>query len=87
MITLYVHHILGVRPDAEGLTLRPNLLEGLDQMEASVRVRKHRLDLSIRRSTAEEGRGGVLDGERVPWGENGIRLPLPTSDLATEIFY
>ncbi len=85
VITLFVHHLLGVRPDGDGVTLRPILLDGLDRMEASLRVQGHRLDLSVRRAGSAETRGGRAGGEQLPWGEEGVRIPPPTSDTKIEI--
>lgn len=64
LVTLFLHHLLGVRPDLHGLTLRPRLLEGLnpDGMEASVRVRGHRLRLTVRRAEKEEPGAWVAPG-------------------------
>jgi hypothetical protein len=85
LITLYVHHLLGVRPDLHGVTIRPHLLDGLDGMEASLRVREHRLKLSVRRAGSVEERGGQMGAERLPWRQDGVRVPLPDSDIAIEI--
>jgi hypothetical protein len=85
LITLYVHHLLGVRPDLDGVSIRPHLLEGLDSMEASLRVRERRLDLAVRPAGSAEERGGRAGSERFPWGEDGVRMPLPDSDIEIEI--
>jgi hypothetical protein len=85
LITLYVHHLLGVRPDRRGIAIRPHLLEGLDGMEASLRVRERRLVLSIRRAGSADERGGRAGAARFPWGEGGVRIPLPDSDVEIEI--
>ena len=86
LITLFVHHLLGVRPDSGGITLRPRLLEGLEGMKASIFVRGYRLHLSVRPMGSNEERGGVVNGERLPWGETGVRIPLPESDVEVELF-
>jgi len=85
LITLYVHHLWGVRPDLHGITIRPHLLEGLDGMEASLRLRDHRLDLSVRRAGSADERGGRAGAERLPWREDGVRILLPDSDIEIEI--
>ncbi len=85
LITLYVHHLLGVRPDQDRVTIRPHLLEGLDRMEASLRVRECKLDLSVRRASSLAERGGRAGSERLPWQKDGVRLPLPKDDLQIEI--
>jgi hypothetical protein len=85
LITLYVHHLLGVRPDLEGITIRPYLLPGLNGMEASLRVRECGLDLSVRRAGCLADRGGRLGSEWLHWREDGVRVPLPSTDLQIEI--
>jgi hypothetical protein len=85
LITLYVHHLLGVRPDPDGVTIRPHLLEGLDGIEASLRLHQRRLELSIRRAGSADERGGRAGAERLPWREEGVRIPLPGADIEIEI--
>jgi hypothetical protein len=89
MITLFVHHLLGVRPDPEGVTLRPRLLEGLGGMEASVSVRNCRLRLAVKPLGGREEQGAwVSQGqtrEWQPWGDEGVRLPLLEGELTVEI--
>ncbi len=85
MITLVVHHLLGVRPDNSGVTLRPRLLNGLDDMAASLNVRGHRVGLSVRRAATPEKRGGRAGAEALLWSEDGVRIPLLTSDTEIEI--
>ncbi len=75
VVTLYVHHLLGVRPDDAGVTVRPLLLDGLDQMTASCTIRGHRLQLTIRRAASAGERGGWMGAERFEWGQNGVRIP------------
>lgn len=85
MISLYVHHLLGVRPDLEGLTLRPHLLNGLDHMDARVLVHGHCINVEIRRAESVEKRCAVVGTERYEWQEDGVRLPLPESDIDIRI--
>jgi hypothetical protein len=86
LVTLCVHHLLGVRPEDEGVTVRPHLLEGLDHMDASLRVRGHRLELEVRRARTESERGGRLGSDDLIWQHQGVRLPLPGSDAKVEVF-
>jgi hypothetical protein len=85
LASLVVHHLLGVRPDRTGVTLRPWLLAGLTEMEASLRVGEHRLHLAVRRAASPEERGMVVEGKRLPWGEAGVRIPRPESDVRVDI--
>ena len=73
LATLCVHHLLGVRPDLEGITLQPRLLDGLHGMEACLMVRGHQLHLSCRIAEENEERSGP------------VRIPIPSSDVHVEI--
>jgi hypothetical protein len=47
MILLLVHHVLGLRPEANGLRIRPRLLPGMGPVQASFPVREGRVVLEI----------------------------------------
>jgi len=85
LASLVVHHLLGVRPDGAGVTLRPWLLAGLTGMDASLRVGEHRLHLTVRRASSPGERGALVGGEVLPWSESGVRIPRPGSDVRVEI--
>jgi hypothetical protein len=85
LITLYVHHLLGVHPDSEGITIRPHVLDGLDQMDASLQVQGHRLDLQVRRAGSESQRGGRVGSEDLNWLDGGVRLPKLESQVEVEV--
>ena len=74
--SLIVHHVAGVRPGLEALTIRPRLPEGVDRLSASFRVRGTGCSLSVRRthlapSARVDGRSvNVTKGAlRVSYGE------------------
>jgi hypothetical protein len=48
LVLLFVHHVLGVRPAADGIHVRPRLLAGLQRVEARVPVRDGWLQLDLR---------------------------------------
>ncbi len=85
LASLVIHHLVGVRPDGQGVTLCPWLLEGLTEMDASLRVGGHRLDLAVRRASSPVDRGGRVGGVILPWGESGVRIPRPETDVLVEI--
>jgi hypothetical protein len=87
LITLFIHHLLGVRPRREGITLRPRLLEGLQRMEGSLNIGGHRLELTVTRKGPGEERGGLLEGDRLAWGDDGVRLPPLQTDVELELFW
>jgi cellobiose phosphorylase len=45
-----VHHVAGVRPGLDALTIRPRLPEGVDRLTATFRVRDVACSLSVRRT-------------------------------------
>ena len=47
VILLFVHHILGVRPQDDGIHVRPKLLSGLTHVEARLPIRDGWLDLDL----------------------------------------
>jgi hypothetical protein len=85
VVTLFVNHLLGVRPDAHGVTVRPILLQGLETMNASIPVRRRRIELTVRRATSPHDRGGRIGSTQYPWTTEGVRLPLLDTDIALEI--
>ena len=72
IVTLVVHHMLGVRPDPQGVTLRPRLLAGMDNVSARLRLNGHDLHLTIRRGAT-------------PQKQPALRIPRPTKDTSIEI--
>jgi len=86
MITLFVHHIVGVRPDLEGVTVRPRLLSGLDQMKATIDVRGQKLNIVVSEAETDSQKGALANGVRIEWTETGIRLPVPTSDQEVQVY-
>jgi hypothetical protein len=86
MISLYVHHLLGVRPDLQGVTLRPHLLDGLERMDASVRVHGRQVKLQVMTAASHADRGALIGERRIEWTDRGVRLPLPESDVEVTVF-
>lgn len=86
MITLFVHHFLGVRPHSSGLTVRPWLPGEIKAMEANLEVRGHQLHLVLQHATSPETRRWIVEGEEQVWSGGRIDLPIPTDDLRVEAF-
>lgn len=84
IICLFIHHLLGVRPKSDELVLRPRLLPGLDRAQASVPLRSHRLDLTVRRAGRDEQRGFRVNGASHSAAPDGLHLPVPSGDLRVE---
>ena len=77
MLFLFIHHMLGVRPAEDSVRLRPRLLTGLPAMDASLRLRRGRLDVSVRRARRGERPGFRIAGKFRPFRKSGIDIPFP----------
>ena len=82
LIHLFIHHMLGVRPEEDGLTVRPRLWPGLGPVRADLGFRGARLELEIEPSSGGgplhlETNGEILDRG----GARGFRLAFPESDM------
>jgi len=54
MLILLIHHIIGIRPEENELTLRPRLLPGIERIQSSFPLRGSRLNLEIKRAADEK---------------------------------
>lgn len=84
MICFFIHHLLGVRPDADEVQVRPRLLNGMEGVKSSIRLRDHTLHLEIRRRKDGEESGCFIGKEFHPCGRNGLCVPMPDKDLRLE---
>ena len=76
VILLFVHHILGVGPQEDGIHVRPRLLNGLTHVEARLPIRKGWLDLDFNADTgATSGQAFVV---RYSPGETRLRKSIRT---------
>lgn len=75
MVLLFVHHILGVRPGANGIYLRPRLLAGLQQVEATIPVGSGWLDLTLHTDPAAAPVSTVV---AYPAGRTRLTIPVRT---------
>ncbi len=85
-ILLGVRDVLGVRPGADGIVLRPRLVTGMDEVEGRVTVRGRSLSVRVRRA-AKGGRPSIQAGG-IPAaiiGPGVFRVPDSASDLEVEI--
>ena len=73
--SLVVHHIAGVRPSLEGLTIRPRLPQGMDRLSASLQVRGAALRLEVRRGSGKAL--AAANGQSLEMHEGEVRVPYP----------
>lgn len=83
VITFFVHHLLGVKPSSKNLVIRPRLLKGLDELNATAIVHSHKVAIHVKRATKEQF--ALVDGKRMKLIDGAITLPLPTKDISIEI--
>jgi len=77
LVFLFVHHMLGVRPGADALRLRPRLLRGLTRMEADLPLRGGRLELTVRKARRGEEPGYKVGSRKILYHPYGLGLELP----------
>lgn len=78
MLILLFRHLVGVRPEWDGVRLRPRLLPEMKGFRASVRLRNTRLDFVVAR--AEDHQPGFESGGRFfPYSKDGVLIPYPDS--------
>jgi hypothetical protein len=73
IIALFVHHVAGVRPQVDRLTIRPRLLKGLDSLSTTHMIRGTKLDLEISRKDGEPF--ALVDGKRTAFRQGELTLP------------
>jgi cellobiose phosphorylase len=85
LTTLFVHHLAGIRPGIDRLTIRPRLLDGMPGLSAAASVRGGRVELSVKRSAGGGPRASVNGREvRLEGGELHMRYPAPGSRAKIE---
>jgi hypothetical protein len=70
LVVLVVHHILGVRPEAAGIRVRPRLLAGTRGVDANIPVRDGWLRLELRADPAAPADASFL----VPYRAGDMNL-------------
>ncbi|MDW8130587.1 MAG: hypothetical protein RMI94_08560 [Bryobacterales bacterium] len=78
---LLVHHMLGVRPDPSGLIIRPRLLDGVNQAEATLCVHGRRVHLRMQRGKHWRAQ---LEGRSLEVVSGAVKLPAPREDMEIE---
>ena len=75
LVLLFVHHVLGVRPGAQGIFLRPRLLPGMRRVEARLPIGTGWLDLTLQADPSAPAVSKVID---LPSGTARLTLPVRT---------
>lgn len=85
VLIFFIHHLLGIRPSAPHLRLRPRLLEGMNRMETELRVRNIRLKMTIERVQDAQAQGLWINGRPHTFSPEGITLPWPEGEVVVEL--
>ena len=81
IMALYVHQIVGLRPELDRLTVRPRLIKGLNDINSTHIVRKINVSIHIRRSN--EKTSARVNGKEVAVKDGGISIPYPSKGTLT----
>lgn len=84
MLLLLVHHVVGFRPGAEGITLRPHLLPGIDYIEGTFVVRGARVHVAVRRAESPAQCAFRTDGRLLQAGPGEASVAYENRDLHVE---
>lgn len=83
IVMFFVHHLVGVRPSKNELTLRPRLLSSMNNVKASLILRGQRVEITLLRTGQEPS--AKVDGKQIPLVNGELRLPLPLKSLTIEV--
>jgi hypothetical protein len=84
IMALYVHQIVGLRPELDRLVIRPRLIQGLDEIRSTHIVRKTDVSVHIRRT--KEDPNALVNGKHVTVKDGAISIPYPLKGKVTVEF-
>ena len=85
VMKLFIHHFMGIRPTGNKLILKPRLLNGINKMTISVRIRNFILDLSIQKSNAGN-KYYILNDKKINYNEKFLQIPMPEQNTKIQIY-
>ncbi len=86
MLILFVHHILGIRPEAKHIRLKPRLLPGIEKVNASFPLREGRLHLEIQKREGREPFVIHSNGTIIHSSEKDVCLSYSKRDIWAKVF-
>ena len=86
-LVFFVHHVLGIRPTWNKLLIRPRLLSGIENGEASIRLRNFRLNMHLQKVRNDSKAGFRIDGAFHSYDKSGILIDMPKRDLDIEVLF
>ncbi len=83
IILFFVHHVVGIRPAADKLRIRPKLIAGMNEIQGDAVVHDHRVHVAIRRDPAKQF--AIVEGTTVPLKQGSLELDFPDKDISVEM--
>jgi len=84
MLILFIHHIIGIQVEENGLRIRPKLFAGLNEVEACFPFRRGKIELKLYRTKKGKPRGFRTNGTITHSTNKDIILSYPKDDLWVE---
>jgi hypothetical protein len=81
MLALFIHHLVGIRPEYSSFRVRPRLLSGIGRCRCSLRLRGSRITIQSHPAKPGEKPGFIVNGRTLPYTEEGLVLPYPRTEL------
>jgi hypothetical protein len=86
-LVLFVRHLLGFRPSQTYLSISPHLLPEIDCVQTEIRLRAHRLSVTIQREQGETLEKAEVNGEPVELTDLfSVTIPIPETDSEIQIW-
>ncbi len=85
MIMLFMHHIIGFRPQEDHILIKPSLLKGMEKANCSIPVRNKMIDIDIREEPSVENLIISGDIDHTISGTNEVMISYPTKNLNLQI--
>jgi hypothetical protein len=82
VVLLMVQHLLGFKPDLDGILIQPQLLPGLDIVKNRFTIRNAEVDIEVARGAAAEAR---VNGSTVSMSDGAISIAYPAKGTSTSV--
>lgn len=86
MLIFLIHHIIGIQPNMNHLRIRPRMLPGIQEINASFPLRNSRLQLEIKGGQKENACGFRSNGTILESTEKEAILSYSEKDLLVDVF-
>ncbi len=83
LMMYFIHHLLGIRPGKDHVTIRPRLLPGLDWVKGKVMLHNHEVSYNFIRTDKEPF--ALVDGTRQELMDGTLLIPIPQKNISVEI--